>query len=178
MLKRISSIGLLVVCFLCSAPSFAVEVQKTVAYQNNAYSFQLQYPADWKAKEGIMGSVVAFMSSAEPAGQPHFNANIVLEDVSGYPGLTLEKYAAISIDQLHRGFADFQLTSNSPFILSNQPARLLTYTCKQSGYDFVMLQVLSLYNSKAYVIIMGTEKTLYPQYEVTARAMINSFTFK
>jgi len=177
-LKRISGIALLVVCCLCSAPSFAAETQKTAIYRNSANSFQLQYPADWKAKEGIMGSVVAFMSAAEPTGQPHFNANIMVEDVNAYPGLTLEKYAAVTILQLRRGFADFHLTSNNPFILSNQPARLLTYTCKQGGYDFVILQVFTLYANKAYIIIAGTEKALFPKYEAEARLMIDSLMFK
>ncbi|MBP2656745.1 MAG: hypothetical protein H6Q73_4314 [Firmicutes bacterium] len=178
MLKKISSISILVVYLLCAAHGLAAETKNTVTYQNKANNFYLQYPGDWWAKEGIMGSVVAFMSSAEPVGQPHFNANIVLEDVSPYPGLTLEKYTALSIVQLRRGFDNFRLISNEPFTLSNQPARLLSYTCKQDGYDFVMLQVLTLYYNKAYVIIAGTEKTLFPKYEAEVKLMINSFTFK
>lgn len=177
MLNRIRNIGIFMLCFLCAMPSFAAGAQKTAAYQNNAHGFHLQYPADWKSKEGIMGSLVAFISTVEPAGKPHFNANIVVEDVSAYPGLTLEKYTTVSLTQLRRNFTNFQLTGNRQYTLSNLPARLLTYRCKQGGYDFVILQVLTLHNNKAYVLIAGTEENLFPQYEAAARSMFDSFTF-
>lgn len=165
------------VCLLCVlVTASAANSRDLKVYQNKTHGFSLQYPADWRSKEGIMDSVVAFMSAAEPDGGPHFNTNVTVENVQAYRGLTLEQYTASSLAHLKRGFADFQLIDNQPYTLAGQPARLLTYRFRQGGYTLIAMQVCTLYKNKAYVIVAGTEKNLFPQYETTARTLFDSFT--
>lgn len=178
MLKKIAVIGALFLAFAWSAAiGLAAAGEDMSVYENGRYGFTLQYPARWLMKEGIMNSVVAFMSSAEPPGTPHFNANVVVEDVGSRPGLTLEQYCQASIAQFARNSQDFRLADNQPGTLSGQPARILTYGFKQAGYDFSVVQAVTIYNNKAFIIIAGTEKGLFAKYEAAARAMIESFAF-
>lgn len=177
MKRRFAIIGVVLVFLVCSMGSaFAADNDKLTLYENETYNFKLEYPEGWMVEEGFMGCAAAFISMSESASEFHPNLNVVVQDISKYPNLTLEKYCEFNMLQLGNFVTDFRLISNEKGSLSSNPAVIYIYDGKQGVYNLRWMQVYTLYNNKAYIVTFTSEKTQFNKYKEIAKGIINSFT--
>lgn len=147
-------------------------------YENPAYNFQIAYPASWRCVEGFMGTAVIFTSPLAYANdQFSENVNIVVEDISAYPGITLEQYEEISLNQLAALMTGFNLVGQSDTVVSGFPAKVIEYECQQGIYQLKYMQVFVLASNRAYVFTFTAEESQFAHYANIAKAMLGSFTF-
>jgi hypothetical protein len=145
-------------------------------YGNPAYGMTAEYPAGWKADEGAAGAVVVFYSPLEGSDDKFSeNVNILVEDVSAHPGMTIRKYTETGIAQLASFFTDFRLVDNRRHTVDGRRARLIEYTCRQGEFQLHVLQAMTIADGKAYVLTFTAEEANYERYLPAARRIMESF---
>jgi len=126
-----------------------------------------------------MGTVVVFLSPLENAEDKFSeNVNLVTEDLTAYPGMTLEKYMEINLAQLSSFVTDYKLIARENSVVSGTPATALIYTGRQGIFQLKFLQVFIVADNRAYVLTFTAEEAQYKKYEAAARGIINSFVMK
>ena len=168
----ISVVLFFLACSIGSA--FAADDNKFVPYQNETYKFKLEYPEGWKIIEGYRQVAVAFAPMSERGFHP--NVNIVVQDMSNYPGLTLQKFGENGLLQLGELVTDFKLISIEKSSLYGKPALICIFDGKQGIYNLRWMQVYTLNNNRAYVITFTSGNTEFNTYQEAVERMINSFT--
>lgn len=149
---------------------------KFLSYNNSTYGFQIGYPANWKVVQGFMGSVVAFASPLENANDKFSeNLNLIIQDLTPYPGMSLEKYEEITLNQLRNIITDYKLVYKGNSALADRPSRTIVFTGRQGIFQLKFMQVYMINDNRAYVITFGAEETEFTRYEDTAKRMISSF---
>lgn len=122
-------------------------------YTNSQHGLSIQYPSNFEAIEGFMGSVVAFMSPQESVDDDFFqNVNILTEDIAGYD-ITLEEYTQLTIDGINALVtnATFEDQQTQGITVDGNEAVLVQYTGVQGQYTLRFKQVLTLVGDTAYV---------------------------
>ena len=148
-------------------------------YQNAKHQLQISYPATWSMKEAYMGTVVVFSAPPDSSDDQFAeNINIVTEDLSRFPGMTIEQYVEHGKITLSKIATDFILISNQPITIANIKARVLTFTATQGIYKLQFRQTSLIVNNMAYVITFTAEEDKFPQYESIAKSITNSFTIQ
>ena len=148
-------------------------------YQNAKHQLQISYPATWSMKEAYMGTVVVFSAPPDSSDDQFAeNINIVTEDLSRFPGMTIEQYVEHGKITLSKIATDFILISNQPITIANIKARVLTFTATQGIYKLQFRQTSLIVNNMAYVITFTAEEDKFPQYESIAKSIMNSFTIQ
>ncbi len=162
------------------AGASAKTVQEEFAvYRSPAYGITAEYPAGWKAAEGAMGAIVVFNSPLEGEGdQFSENVNIMGEDLSAYPGMTVGKYAETGIAKLALFFTDFRLLDNRRHTVDGRRARLIEYTGRMGIFQVHVLQAMTIADGKAYVLTFTAEEANYGRYLPAARRIMASFAVK
>ncbi len=151
----------------------------TLVYRNADYGLEARYPASWKAVEGLMGTAVIFASPLESKEDKFSeNVNIIVEDVSAQPGLTLGKYIERAKAKLAVFITEYSPKDSRDLILSGQPAKMIEYTGRQGVFDLHILQAVTLINGKAYVVTFTAEEANYERYLPDARRIIESIAIK
>ena len=148
-------------------------------YQNAAHQFQISYPSTWNVRESYMGTIVVFYAPPDSSDDQFAeNINIVMEDLSRFPGMTIEQYVEHGKIVLAKTFTDFLPISNQPTIISKIKAREFTFTATQGIYKLQFCQTSFIVNNTAYVITFVAEEDKFPQYESIAKSITNSFTIQ
>ncbi len=148
-------------------------------YSNPAHGITAEYPAGWKAAEGLMGAIVSFRSPLEAGGDRFSeNVNILWEDVSAQPGLTVARYAEAGIAQLALMITDFRLLDNRRHTMDGRRARLIEYTGRQGVFQIHVLQAMTIAGGKAYVLTFVAEEADYERYLPVARRIMDTFAIK
>lgn len=148
-------------------------------YQNTTHQFQIKYPSTWNFRESYMGSIVVFFAPPDSSDdQVAENINIVTEDLSRFPGMTIEQYVEHGKITLSKIATDFILISNQPITIANIKARVLTFTATQGIYKLQFRQTSLIVNNMAYVITFTAEEDKFSQYESIAKSITNSFTIQ
>lgn len=148
-------------------------------YQNAKHQLQISYPATWSMKEAYMGTVVVFSAPPDSSDDQFAeNINIVTEDLSRFPGMTIEQYVEHGKITLSKIATDFILISNQPITIANIKARVLTFTATQGIYKLQFRQTSLIVNNMAYVITFTAEEDKFSQYESIAKSITNSFTIQ
>ena len=170
---------LLVAAGHCLVSAALPPVSTYNAYSNNSYNFQMKYPAAWDVEEGVMGTAVFFLSPLSgPYDQFRENVNIIVEDVSAHPGLTVDDYEIVSIDELARTITDFTIIERGRRIVSGRPARTLEFTGTQGIYQVRFLQVYTIIAGRAFVITYTAEDSQYQIYLPAVTRMIDTLSLQ
>ncbi len=149
---------------------------KWVHYKNVDYQIQISHPATWKTLENYAGSIVAVYAPPDsPDDQFAENLNIVFEDISSFPEITLEQYTEKGKEVLGKMLTKFSLLKNESTTISNINARTLTFTATQGIYRLKFKQTSLIVNKRAYVITFSAEENKFAKYENTGASIINSF---
>ena len=172
-------IVILFVVFACLSAVVSAAGSDFATYENQNYKLSFQYPTNWKVAEGFMGTVVVFLSPLENADDKFSeNVNLVTEDLTAYPGMTLEKYMEINLAQLPSFVTDYKLVARENSLVSGTSATALIYTGRQGIFQLKFLQVFIVADNRAYVLTFTAEEAQYKKYEAVARGIINSFMMK
>jgi serine/threonine-protein kinase len=151
-------------------------ISKWVHYKNVDYQIQISYPPTWKTLENYAGSIVAVYAPPDsPDDQFAENLNIVCEDISSFPELTLEHYSEKGKEILAKMLTNFSLIKSESTTISNINARTLTFTARQGIYRLKFKQTSLIANKRAYVITFSAEEKRFAKYENTGASIINSF---
>jgi hypothetical protein len=148
-------------------------------YENQAYSLKLEYPSTWKAAEGAAGAIVVFLSPLESKEDLFSeNVNVLTEDLSAHPTLTVEGYAEIGIAKLPMYITDYKHIGTRKHTLSGLPAQIIEYTGRQGVFQIHILQAMTIADKKAYVVTFTAEEANYERYLPAARRIIDSLAIK
>ena len=106
------------------------------------------------------------------------NVNVFIEDLTKYPGLTLNKYEGLNLDQLSKLITDFRIIERKDNVISGMPARIIIFSGRQGIYHIKQMQTYIIANNRAYVITFTAEETQYRNYEEVAKKIVNSILIK
>ncbi len=149
------------------------------AYENAALGLKAEYPARWQTLEDVRGVAVVFHSPLESAEDKYNdNVHVIVEDVSGQPGLTAEAYAASGIAKLPAALEDFRLVGNKGDTVSGRPARLIEYTGRRGDFRLRFLQAVTIADGKAFLITYVAEEGSYDKHLPAARRVLASVAIK
>jgi len=149
-----------------------------LSYSNSTYGIKIQYPSSW-LKEGShnqsSNDIVKFRS---PAATVPASLNII----GGKPAsqsIPLQVYINVSLYILRHSFDNFSLIDSNSTNLAGFPAYKIVYTgiIPSSGIELKFMQILTIKDSKSFVITFGTLPTDFSTYLPTIQKMIDSFAF-
>lgn len=148
-------------------------------FENAALGLKAEYPARWQTLEDVRGVAVVFHSPLESAEDRYNdNVHVIVEDVSGQPGLTVDAFAERGIGKLPASLADFRLVGNKSETVSGRPARLLEYTGRRGDFQLHFLQAVTIANGNAYLITYVAEEDSYARHLPTAQRIFASVAIK
>jgi len=138
-----------------------------VAFLDKSELINVEYPADWDTNENVrLDNIVTFVDLAEPT----VTVGVDIQDV---PGMTLEEYTDLSIDQLRAENIEPAFTATT--IGTNTPAGRLEYTLTTGGSENQFMLVYTLNENKAFLFFYAAPPNIYPTYLGTAETMLDSF---
>jgi hypothetical protein len=151
---------------------------KFLPYENSTYGIRIQYPSSWLKEESHNQSsndIVKFSSTARTAP-----ASLAITGGKPAPqSIPLQLYINASIDVLKHSFDNFSLVESNATTLAGFPAYKIVYTgiIPSSGLELKFMQILTIKDSKNFVITFGTLPTDFSTYVPTIQKMIDSFAF-
>lgn len=149
-----------------------------LTYSNSTYGIKIQYPSNWIKQESQNQSSNDIVKFSSPAS----TAPASLAIIGGKPApqiIPLRVYINASIYVLRHSFDNFSLIDSNSTNLAGFPAHKIVYKAilPSSGLEVKFMQVLTIKDSKSFVITFGTLPTDFSTYLPTIQKMIDSFAF-
>ena len=152
----------------------AVE-QNFNTYKNDEFGIQLNYPNTYQVKEGLMGTVAAFLSPLKDSTDLfQENLTVLVQDLSSQP-MTLKEFTELSLSQIPQVITDANIISSEAASLAGNPANKVVYTGKQGQYNLKWMQLWTIVDTSAYLLTYTTEIDEYDDYSKEALPMVDSF---
>ncbi|MCV6628257.1 MAG: hypothetical protein OIF50_00200 [Flavobacteriaceae bacterium] len=137
--------------------------------------YSISHPANWTVDtSGTMGTTFSIKSGLEANDDFQENINLVLQDLSAYDGLDLNRYVEISLGQIKNMIKDGDLKSNE----RKGDFQEMVYLFQQGKNHLTVKQRLWVKNQKAYVLTFTAKADAYEKYLKTAEKIMKSFTIK
>jgi hypothetical protein len=154
-----------------------------LVYQNSTYGIKMQYPPEWNVT-GFNNTAAAstklvagFLSPIGVQSISDRNPESVVVGVenlsSGNMGLA--PYTTIQLSLLSQATQDFNLLESRPTTLANNPAHQIVYTETVGPLKLKKMQVWTVKDGTAYLIVYGADELSYPSQLPTVRRMLDSF---
>jgi eukaryotic-like serine/threonine-protein kinase len=158
------------------------------SYNNTELGIYLQYPANWSKTEekfDAIVNVISFISTPENDTDTFTeNVNIAIEPLQN-ESITLEEYSNTTLSALSNVFENFSLISKENTNLDGVPAIKIIFSITQpqitdqsrdidtiKQIPMKIMQILSVKEGKAYVIIYSAEEARYDDYLPIIEKMI------
>lgn len=158
------------------------------SYNNTELGIYLQYPANWSKMEEKFDAnvnVISFISTPENDTDTFTeNVNIAIEPLQN-ESITLEEYSNTTLAALSNVFENFSLISKENTNLDGVPAIKIIFSITQpqitdqsrdidtiKQIPMKIMQILSVKEGKAYVIIYSAEEAKYDDYLPIIEKMI------
>lgn len=149
-----------------------------LTYGNSTYGIRIQYPSTWLKEEShnqTSNDIVKFSAPATAAPAS-------LSVIGGSPApqsVPLAVYVNASIYLLRHSFDNFSLIDSNATTLGDSPAHKIVYTAilPSSATELKFMQILTIKDSKSFVITYGTLPTIFSMYLPTIQKMVDSFAF-
>ena len=150
-----------------------------LTYNNPNLRIKMKYPENWERQDinnPITGEVVAFLSPKQ-SDTDNFQekVTITVEDFSG----TLKEYRDLSIQEIQKQekMQKIAVKIENPIdtTFANKLGKQLVFTLNEGKNSFKNLQVFTLKQDKAFVIIYTAKKDSYNKFLPTATMMVKSF---
>jgi len=147
----------------------------TKTYKNRAYGISLEYPREWKKKEGDKGVIVMFLAPKD-AGRSMFqpNLNITVQELSGTE-TDLDQYVQSMTEKEKEIIPSYRLDTIEAAELAGQPARRIVFTSKQGYVNLKVVQLCTLLGTRAYALTFAAEENGFDELWPAAEGMIGSF---
>lgn len=158
------------------------------SYNNTELGIYLQYPANWSKMEEKFDAnvnVISFISTPENDTDTFTeNVNIAIEPLQN-ESITLEEYSNTTLAALSNVFENFSLINKENTNLDRVPAIKIIFSITQpqitdqsrdidtiKQIPMKIMQILSVKEGKAYVIIYSAEEAKYDDYLPIIEKMI------
>lgn len=158
------------------------------SYNNTELGIYLQYPANWSKMEEKFDdnvNVISFKSTPENDTDTFTeNVNIAIEPLQN-ESITLEEYSNTTLAALSNVFENFSLINKENTNLDGVPAIKIIFSITQpqitdqsrdidtiKQIPMKIMQILSVKEGKAYVIIYSAEEAKYDDYLPIIEKMI------
>ena len=158
------------------------------SYNNTELGIYLQYPANWSKMEEKFDAnvnVISFISTPENDTDTFTeNVNIAIEPLQN-ESITLEEYSNTTLAALSNVFENFSLISKENTNLDGVPAIKIIFIITQpqttdqsrdidniKQIPIKIMQILTVKEGKAYVIIYSAEEAKYDDYLPIIEKMI------
>ena len=158
------------------------------SYNNTELGIYLQYPANWSKMEEKFDdnvNVISFISTPENDTDTFTeNVNIAIEPLQN-ESITLEEYSNTTLAALSNVFENFSLINKENTNLYGVPAIKIIFSITQpqitdqsrdidtiKQIPMKIMQILSVKEGKAYVIIYSAEEAKYDDYLPIIEKMI------
>ncbi|MDD1718839.1 MAG: DcrB-related protein [Methanoregulaceae archaeon] len=150
--------------------------QQFTVYQNSAYHFRMEYPADWTFSEMGASNIAVFFSDPSVAVKG-FGDNVNVAAGTVESPVTLEEYTQAEIRRLEDRYADFSLLGTESTVINGVPAMMVTYTATtvSDNTKAQILHVFLLKGSAAYIVTYKSTPDRFNDGIVTVRQVIQSF---
>jgi hypothetical protein len=147
-------------------------------YENSTYGIKIQYPSNWTKQESQnqgSGEIVKFSS---PRGTTPVQLRIS-EGQRLPQNMSLEQWSNATINGFNQSFTKFTLIDSNSTTLAGFPAHKIVYTAiiPSTALELKFMQILTIKDSKTYLITYGTLPTDFSTYLPSIQTMINSFAF-
>jgi hypothetical protein len=140
-------------------------------YENSANNFQMQYPENWEKKEGVYGTVVAFVSPRNVADDFGENITVTVKQTSA----TAEQYVDSAVKNAPKDYKDFKLVENKATTLSGEPARMITYTFTEGTAKIYTREIFAVKGGKVYDITFTNTQDKPNELWDVGQKMVESF---
>jgi PsbP-like protein/PsbP len=149
-----------------------------LTYSNSTFGIKIHYPSNWIKQESQNQSSNDIVKFSSPAATVPASLAIT----GGKPApqiIPLQVYINASIYVLRHSFDNFSLIESNSTNLAGFPAHEFVYTAiiPSSGLEVKFMQILTIKDSKSFVITFGTLPTDFSTYLPTVQKMIDSFAF-
>jgi hypothetical protein len=154
-----------------------------LVYQNNTYGVKLQYPSGWQVAQFNNSAatptkfVVGFLSPIgvqRASDRNPENILVAVENLSS-SNMGLAPYTALQLSLLSEGVKGFNLVESLPTIIANNPAHQIVYTETLEQLTMKKMQVWTIKDGIAYLIIYAADESDYSNQLPTVRKMLDSF---
>ena len=154
-----------------------------LVYQNNTYGLKMQYPSGWQVAQFNNSAanpaklVVGFLS---PIGVQRAtdripeNILVAVENLSSR-NMGLAPYTTLQLSLLSEGTQGFNLVESLPTTIANNPAHQIVYTETLEQLALKKMQVWTIKDGIAYLIIYAADESDYSDQLPTVRKMLDSF---
>jgi hypothetical protein len=154
-----------------------------LVYQNATYGIKMQYPSGWQVAQFNNSAanptklVVGFLS---PIGVQRItdripeNILVAVENLSSR-NMGLAPYTTLQLSLLSEGTQGFNLVESLPTTIANNPAHQVVYTETMDQLKLKKMQVWTVKDGMAYLIIYAADEADYSSQLPTARKMLDSF---
>lgn len=141
----------------------------------NALGFQMDYPSDWTVDTSSSYVAVSFMSSISEEDVFAENVNFTTEDLTAYPGTTLDDYSAAALGQIATAMPEYVLVEQGTRTLGEYEAGYLLGDYPLAGYNVEVLSVFAIQGETVYIITYTGEVEKSAEYTDTVDTMLASF---
>lgn len=139
--------------------------------------YTIRYPSDWFLSEkGEMGTKFFLFTKLE-SGNDMFseNINLMIQDLTSYSGMTLEKFTDISIRQIDNMITNYKIIENKLVKTEQSEYQKIIYTGDQGKLKLRFVQYYFISKDKAYILTFTSEINKYKFYSTIADKILNSF---
>jgi serine/threonine-protein kinase len=154
-----------------------------LVHQNTTYGIKLQYPSGWEVAQFNNSAanptklVVGFLS---PIGVQRATDRIPENVLVGVENLSsrnmdLAPYTTLQLSLLSAGTQGFNLVESLPTTIANNPAHQIVYTETLDQLNLKKMQVWTVKDGIAYLIIYAADEADYSDQLPTVRKMLDSF---
>lgn len=142
--------------------------------------YHLRYPNDWELDQsGRMGSRFFLFAPTDNASDIfRENVNLIVSDLSPYPGVTLDEIAEASREQILSMISDVNIQEFKEEKQGPYPFYTAEYTGKQNELDLHWRQHFLLADNNLYVLTFTAEEGQYKNYIALAERILASFSPK
>jgi serine/threonine-protein kinase len=171
-MKKLVSLVLVVSFVFLGALQCQAQEQKV--YESPYFGFSISYPADWRTTE--LGGIIVFLSPLESADDNFSeNVNVVVEDLSSAPGITLKEYADISASNLEAMLAGLKIVDRSSTVIDGKEAAVITYTRPERDLKLKQRVYIIISNNKGYNLTYSAKEDSFDKFLPQAEVIIKSF---
>lgn len=147
-------------------------------YKSEAEGFAIAYPSDWEKQEDFEDASLILIKPLEEGDEYFTTMNVVAEEDAALP---LKAYLAAMEAEMKSSCDDYEKISSSEYTLNGVKAAELVYSCsiqdEESGDSakLRLMQVIVIYQNKAYVITAAAEESIFSKTEPVFRDVIHTF---
>ncbi len=139
--------------------------------------YNIDYPSNWDIVDMTEGDEAFTSGLSGPDDDLDEKVFVSVDPENMYANL--DQLVSVSLKNLKVQLANFRLSENTKMVLSKQPARKIVYTYENEDLEVIkVVQVISIKDTKGYIISYGGKGNDFDKYWPYAQKMIDSFVMK